>query len=401
MKKTILIISLALLTNVGFTQSHNVTSAAIIFKQYNSEKDKSIQIIKLKEAKDFIDKASLNEKTANDAKMWNYRAPIYLQIALKEPSLDGDAILKATEAYTKCLERDRKGRVIVRKWTAEEDVLAGLVQCGYKLFNSAIDKYNAQEYSKSLDYYDAIFDIIPLDSEDQLKRGNITNETILYNSFFASRKIEDNARSRELLQELIDINFNEPDIYIHMSNIYLEENDIDKALEYLALGRDMFEEDQGLINTEINLYIKLGRTSELIEKLSEAIILDNGNELLYFNRGTIYDQQGDLNNAEKDYKAALAIDPDGFGSNYNLGALYFNAGVATNNKANGTSNNQQYKRLKKEAETSFKRALPFLESAYALNPEDRNTLLSLKQLYYLNGDYKKSEEIKQKIEELE
>ena len=145
-------------------------------------------------------------------------------------------------------------------------MLAGLVQCGYKLFNSAIDKYNAQEYSKSLDYYDAIFDIIPLDSEDQLKRGNITNETILYNSFFASRKMEDNAKSRELLQELIDINFNEPDIYIHMSNIYLEEKDIDKALEYLALGRDMFEEDQGLINTEINLYIKLGRTSELIEK---------------------------------------------------------------------------------------------------------------------------------------
>ena len=43
----------------------------------------------------------------------------------------------------------------------------------------------------------------------------------------------------------------------------------------------MFEEDQGLINTEINLYIQLGRTEELIGKLSEAINLDDENDLLY------------------------------------------------------------------------------------------------------------------------
>ena len=55
-----------------------------------------------------------------------------------------------------------------------------------------------------------------------------------------------------------------------MSNIFLEEKNTDKALEYLALGRDMFEDDQSLLNTEINLYIQLGRTSELIEKLAKS-----------------------------------------------------------------------------------------------------------------------------------
>jgi tetratricopeptide (TPR) repeat protein len=212
--------------------------------------------------------------------------------------------------------------------------------------------------------------------------------------------MKDNATSKKLLQQLIDINFNEPAIYIHMSNVYLEDKNTDKALEYLKLGRNMFEGDQSLINTEINLYIQLGRTSELIEKLGEAIALDSENDLLYFNRGTIYDQEGDFVNAEKDYKASLAINPDAFGTNYNLGALYFNAGVAINNKANDTSNNKQFEKLKKEAEASFAKALPFLETAYELNGEDKNTLLSLKQLYYLSGDYKKSEEMKKQIEEL-
>ena len=93
-----------------------------------------------------------------------------------------------------------------------------------------------------------------------------------------------------------------------MSSILIEEGKTDKALEYLALGRESFEEDQGLINTEINLYIQLGRTSELIGKLGEAIALDEENELLYFNRGTIYDQEGDINNAEKDYITAISIE---------------------------------------------------------------------------------------------
>mgnify|MGYP001232633725 CR=1 FL=1 len=386
------IIALVLLANtiICFAQKHNIVNASIALRNENYA-----------EAKQYIDEAYESESTANEPKMWNYRAPIYLQIALKEPALDKDATFKATEAHIKCLQRDKKGRVVVRKWTSEEDVLAGLIQCGYKLFNVAIDKYNAEDYKGSLKYYNAIFDIIPLDTEDQLKRGNITKETVLYNSFFSSSKMKDNETSKELLQQLIDMNFNEPAIYIHMSNIYLQEEDTDKALEYLASGRDMFEDDQGLINTEINLYIQLGRTAELIDKLGEAIEIDSENDLLYFNRGTIYDQEGDMDNAIKDYKLAIEINPSSFGANYNLGALYFNTAIESNNKANSTSNNSVYKKLKSEADSFFAQALPYLEKSYTLDSNDKNTLLSLKQLYYMKGDYKKSEEMKKLIAELE
>ena len=126
-----------------------------------------------------------------------------------------------------------------------------MVQCAYKLFNQAIEEYNAEQYQRAITLYEAIYDIIPYDEEDQLKRGNITKETILYNSFFASHKIKDNTKSKDILQQLIDINFNEPAIYIHMSNIFIGEGNTERAIEYLSLGRDMFEDDQGLINTEI------------------------------------------------------------------------------------------------------------------------------------------------------
>ena len=389
MQKTLLTLAIVAISVVTFAQKHNIVNASIALRNEN-----------FVEAKQYIDEAYNNESTSNEAKMWNYRSKIYLEIAKQHKELDSEAIFKATEAHLKCMQKDKKGRVIVKKWTAEEDVLSGLVNCGYLLFNAAIDSYNTEDYKASLKYYTTIFDIIPYDSEDQLKRGNITKETILFNSFFSSNKMKDNAKSKELLQELIDIHFNEPAIFIHMSNIYMDEGNSDQALEYLALGREMFEMDQGLVNTEINLYIQLGRTSELIGKLGEALKLDPENDLLLFNRGTIYDQQGDFINAEADYKSSLAINPDAFGTNYNLGALYFNTAIEQNNKANATSNNSTHKKLKSKADALFAKALPFLEKAYAIDSKDKNTLLSLKQLYYMNGDYAKSSEMKKTIEDL-
>ena len=395
MNKITLLLFCTFITICSVAQKHNVTSAAITFKQFKGDNTE-----KLEEAKNFIDQAYNTESTSNDPKMWNYRAPIYLEIAQKHSELDKDAALKATEAYLKCLQTDHKGRVVVRKWTAKEDLLSGLVQCAYKLFNQAIEEYNVGQYKRAIKLYVAIFDIIPHDEEDQLKRGNITKETILYNSFFASNKMKDNKKSKELLQQLIDINFNEPTIYIHMSNIYIAEDNTDKAIEYLAIGREMFEEDQSLINTEINLYIQLNRTVELIEKLGEAIMLDPENDLFYFNRGTIYDQEGNITKAEQDYKSALEINPSSFGANYNLGALYFNYGVKLKGEASNTSSDAKYRALTKQANDNFAKALPYMEDAFNLNREDRNTIISLKQLYALKGDYDKSNEMKKKLENL-
>ena len=382
-RKGFLTLLIAAISIVGFAQKHNVVNASIALRQE-----------KLEEAKKYIDEAYTTESTANDPKMWNYRAPIYLEIAQKKSELDKDAVLKATEAYLKCLQTDHKGRVVVKKWTAKEDLLSGLVQCGYKLFNQAIEEYNTEQYKRAIKLYSAIFNVIPYDEEDQLKRGNITKETILYNSFFASNKMKDNKTSKELLQQLIEINFNEPAIFIHISNIYLEEGNTDRAIEYLALGREMFEEDQSLLNTEINLYIQLNRTAELIAKLGEAIELNLENDLLFFNRGTIYDQQGNIIKAEQDYKSALEINPSSFGTNYNLGALYFNYGVKLKGEASNASLDSKYKTLTKLANDNFAKALPYMEEAFNLNKEDKNTIISLKQLYALKGDYDKSNEMK-------
>ena len=393
MRKFVLLFGFACFVFVVNAQKHNIVNSSIALKNANKT-DGEEMVSNLIDAKNYIDEAFLNTSTSDEPKMWNYRAKVYLKIALlKDQKIDNDAIFKAKKSHIRCLDRDKKGRVVVRKWTKEEDVVAGLIQCGYKLFNMAIDEYNNENNSKALKLYDEIFEIFDYDSEDQLKRGNITKETVLHNSFFAARRMKDNKRSKVLLQNLIDLNFNDPSIYVHMSDILQEEGNDDDALKYLSLGRDYFENDPVLINSQINLYIKLNRTDELIDKLSDAIELDDMNDLLFFNRATVYDQKGMLDEAIIDYKKSIELNPDNFNSNYNLGALFFNRGVELRNEANNSSSDKLYNKLKKESEVFFDDALPFLETSLSLDPNDKNTLLSLKQLYYLKGDYKKSKEM--------
>jgi hypothetical protein len=106
MKNLIIILSL-LFSSVAVAQKHNIVNASIALRNAQKAKGEEIGSL-LKEAKEYIDEAYNNESTSNEAKMWNYRAPIYLEIALKKPELDEDAIIKATDAHLKCLQKEKK-----------------------------------------------------------------------------------------------------------------------------------------------------------------------------------------------------------------------------------------------------------------------------------------------------
>ncbi len=387
MKKTLLVYLFTLCSVTVFSQKHNIVNSSIALKNSN-----------LIDAKKYIDEAYENEKTANSAKMWNYRAKIYLQIALNQSDLDNKAIFKATESHIKCLETDKRGRIIVRKWTSEEDVKNGLLNCADKLFRLGVESYTNKSYDQAITYFESILEIIPYDRE-KLASYRLTEGDIYFNMSLSARALKDN-RAKDYLQKLIDINFNDSRIYIFMSEIFSEENNSDKALEYISLGRSKFPNDQSLLTSEINTYISLNRISELIEKLTEAISLDSTNSRYYYIRALAYQESKDFVNSEKDFISSLTLNPDFFDANYSLGALY---GMLANEKiklANNTSNNRVYKKLKKEADLYFKKAIPSLEKSLIINPNDYDTLYSLEQIYYKTGNYEKSKEMKDRKESL-
>ena len=91
------------------------------------------------------------------------------------------------------------------------------------------------------------------------------------------------------------------------------------------------------------------------------------------------------------YTKSLEIKPDYFDANYNLGALYFNKAVQMVNEANdmwkprmSSAESAKQKELEGGKE-GLGMALPFLEAARNVQPDDRETLRSLREIHPHGG----------------
>jgi len=400
-KNGILTLVLLAITTLTFAQSHNITSAAIIFKQYNSERDTLVKALKIKEAKEFIDQAYNNESTSNEPKMWMVRAKIYKIISFNYSDLDGGAIFKAAESHLKCMQPHpkKKNKIIIYKKWDENEVFEGLIQCANKLFNLAVESYQEGNFQESLNLYEPIYKVIELDDEGKLKSIKITTESVLYNSYLAAKAMKNNELSKSFLQKLMDINSIRPSIYSSMSNIYLEEGNNERALECLTLGREIFNTDQGLINSEIDLYLKLGKSDELIKKLSNAIELDSINDIFYVIRGTCYQNRGDITKAIFDYNKALEINFEQATALNNISSCYLLQAEPIIKKMNNLSLSQtsKFNKLKLDLRSLYLQTLPFLKKYLELNPNDKQILNVLVEVYTKLDMYKEAKEVKLKF----
>ena len=82
MRKFVLLFGFACFVFVVNAQKHNIVNSSIALKNANKT-DGEEMVSNLIDAKNYIDEAFLNTSTSDEPKMWNYRAKVYLKIALK------------------------------------------------------------------------------------------------------------------------------------------------------------------------------------------------------------------------------------------------------------------------------------------------------------------------------
>ncbi len=343
---------------------------------------------KLDKAKEAIDKAIENPKTIGDSKTWFYCGNVYLAIQLSdEPEykgLDPDALDKSYNAYKKALELDEKDE-------HKEEIKERLIVCAEQYFNRGVTFYNESEYDQA----SAAFELA----------GNISNDLGLVDttSYFYSAQSAFFANkydvSKKYFKLLMDMNYGEPALYRFVSEIYKAEADTAKALQTIVDGRQKFPEDFSLIIEEINIYLAADDKDKAMELLQIAITKDEKNPTLFFAVGTNYDQMGNFEEAEKNYKKAIELDNEFFDPIYNLGALYVNKAIAITEEANALplSEQKKYDVLKVEADDYLSKSLPYLEKADELNPDDTYVLRTLRDIYARLGMHDKLKEMDEKL----
>ena len=394
-KVTFLVVMLAFLANVSMAQNKERVNAF----NYNKNAQAYIQTaeqlmvqnrtdkaakemnnakIMLERAKASIDLAANHDETKNDAKTWHYYSVIYLKIATypEFASLDAEALGKTAQALAKIIELDE---TYFKQNAGEIYTYIQSVTTNY--FNQGAVAYESGDYVKAIDSYINAYETMAI-------IGQKDNEALMVAAQIAVMASEYN-KAIELCTTLLNDGFETPQVYQYMAIAQGSLENNDAMVEYLQKGREKFPEDEALINEQINAYLKLQREAEIVDQIGEMAAKQTSNPIYYFILGTIYGNPNstlyNVDIALENYNNALRLDPNHVDSYINIGSMYIDKSAALYNAANelgfDRESQKKYDIMVAEAKGYDEQALPYVEKAYEMVPDDAAIKQALRTLY--------------------
>ncbi len=395
MKKLCVIAVVFFVTITVYSQNNKVVNAYNYLKSGQLDK-----------AKENIDAAVLHSQTSSQAKTWLYKGNVYLAISMtdedKYKNLHSSPLKESYDAYQKSIEIDKD---YVQPSANPASAMLGLFIIGEQHYNKGVELFNERKYDLAISEF-----------EQTKKINSIFNQKdslATFNAAICAIQIDDNDKAIQYLRELVTMNYMNPLVYSYLATLYKDKGENDKALQVIRGGKTKFPNDLNMIIAETNVYLATGDIENALKTLDLAIEKDPTNPLLYFTVGSNYDQMSRkegisdedrlelIDNAEKSYLKAIEINPEYFDSYYNLGALFFNEGVRIFELADVITDMKLYAAEKEKFDAMWHKAIPYLEKAHQLDPNDIHTLVSLRVLYARLSMNDKLEEVTQKIKVLQ
>lgn len=346
-------------------------------------------------AAEYIDKAIDDPKANIKEKTWRYRGNIYTNLAADSALYTQvpDALEKAAMSLMKAEELDAKNRYESER---QADVARGASIAG----NAGISYFNSGVFGRAGELF--------VTAAEMTQMLGAVDTMAIFNSALCFEKANLNDRAVEQYMMCGAYGYQVPEVFLFVANIHKMEGDTAKALTTLQNARGDFPREQALIIEELNIYLIAGEFERAKENLMLAAEQDPTNEILWFSLGSVYDNLNMQDEAVEAYGKSLEIKPDYFDANYNLGALYFNKAVQMVNDANDMwkprmSKDESAKQteMEKGGKAMFSTALPYLEKALEVDPEDRETLRSLRDIYARVGLDDKMLEVSAKLKSME
>jgi len=346
-------------------------------------------------AAEYIDKAIEDPKANIKEKTWRYRGNIYTNLAADSTlyAQVPDALEKAAMSFMKADELDVKERYSSERMA---DIARGATIAG----NAGISYFNNGVYGRAGELF--------ITASEMTRMLGAVDTMAIFNSALCFEKAGMGDKAVEQYMMCGAYGYQVPEVFLFAANIYKTAGDTTKALSILQGARGDFPREQALIIEELNIYLISGQFELAKENLMLAAEQDPTNEILWFSLGSVYDNLGMQDEAVDAYTKSLAIKADYFDANYNLGALYFNKAVQMVNEANdmwspkmSKADAAKQKDLEDGGKAMFSTALPYLEKALEVQPDDRETLRSLRDIYARVGMDDKMLEVSAKLKSLE
>jgi len=392
MKKSILLLAvLACFAGSSFAQKGKVATAQAL--KDGGKLDEALDAIK-----EAIDPENPKaEKSVPWPKTWAVRGEIYHSIYKskneKFKKLSDNPLGTALESFQKAISLDDKGGI-------NNSVKINLTLLINDFTDQAINAFNDNNYDLALTSFE---NILAIEKMPLMQENPATVDTaIIFNAGLAAYNAEKYDKAISYYKEAAKYEYSGSRTYELIAASYTSQQDTANALLTLQEGFEKYPESSSILVQMINIYMTANKTDDAMKYLELAIEQDPNNASFYFAKGALNDKLGNTANAVAAYEKALEIKDDYFDAYYNLGAIYYNLGVKQLDIANAVPTNQaaKYEEEKSKADDEFKKAIPYMEKASEVNPEDTYSLESLKQLYYRLKMMDKFDEINKKLEDL-
>jgi tetratricopeptide (TPR) repeat protein len=383
---------LGLISTTAFAQKGELNTAQSEFEKYEGLKTQpALGLPSLNKAKESIDKAAANQKTANLPQTYAVKANIYGSLAQLDTVATTSLPLFTTadEALKKAKELDTKGE---NKKLIDN---ANGILAQYQL-NKGVKEYQSGKYDLAYKSFDFYRTVMPEDTN-----------AILYTGL-AALNAKNYPAAITNYNKLVTTKYSKVEsVYGELAGIYLANKDTTGALKTVTDGLVKYPNSADLRRTEIEISLQQGKQKEVLDKILSAISNDPKNKNLYYYAGLVYSQVADgaaqkiakapaatkatlqaekaqnFQKAAEMYKKALEIDPNYFEANLNMGYVIIAPAIDSYNAANKLPANQQkaYDAAMAKATAQFDQAKPYLLKAVELNPKSPDALNNLLTYY--------------------
>ncbi|MBN2633636.1 MAG: tetratricopeptide repeat protein [Bacteroidales bacterium] len=384
MKKLFLLLAVISISLGVIAQKGKVTSA-------NSFIDQGM----LDKAKESIDQALTHEKS----KAWpntffvkgRLCQAIYQADNPKFNSYYPDPLAEAYASYEKAMELDPKGGT-------KKKVVAGMVynSLAMDLYNQGSKKFEANDYEGALKAFAVQIKI----TESDLFAGGI-DTGMYFNAGLAAQNAKKYDEAIKYFEKCGELKYLGINPYFRIYECFLGQGDTIKAEAYLLDLPNKFPGDNSVNFHIADLYLKSNKPNEALKYLNLAKAQDADNYSLWYASGITYLNLEKFDEAIAELEQALKLKSDLAETHFAMGASYINKAQAMFLAANEIMDVNKYDAAITEANAVYAKALPYMQKAYEIDPNDKYTMQSLRELYYRLRMMDEYNTIKAKLEALE
>lgn len=338
-----------------------------------------------------IEAAKTLEKTKDWPKTYYVSGLVHQAIAKADneelaEQAGGEPLLQSFEDFKKAYNMEGAG-------TLQASIDANMINMSNQVLNEAIEAYNANEFEKAYKYFTKTLEI-----KKMPVFGEAIDTAIMYNAAIAAQRAGNWDGAIKYYKEATKYGYGEATTYILLKEAQLKTGDTTAAVETIKEGFEKYPTNKDMLGTLINYYLlESDNAEEALRYLEVARQQEPENAAYYSAEASIHDKLGNKEKAIELYKKAIELNPDLFEAQYNLGVIFYNDAVEASNEANEIKDNEAYQKARDEANKMFKDALPYIEKAHELQPEERSIMSTLKTLYYRLKMEDKYQEMEEKL----